>query len=274
MEILDWNPAWSETVWDAQLVRRFHETEFDLIVTDEKSALENLSLDAALLHSVAAGTRGPVTWFWDWSEASVILGSYQSVMNEFDEAMARELGFTFARRVSGGGAMIVEPGKTITYSLVVPDGFLEGLSFVQSFSFLDHWCVQALRSIGIPATYKPINDIASPQGKIGGAAQCRRKKTALHHTAMAYDLDNETMRKLLRHGQSKPNGKGIHSTEKIVSPLCMLTDLTHAELRQFLRDAFSQMFRTKASVFTDAEIADSKDHLERLSSKEWLCRVE
>jgi lipoate---protein ligase len=273
-EIFDWRPEWSETVWDEKLIRRFHETVFDIILTEPLPALENLALDRALLDSVAAGNRGAVAWFWEWSEAAVILGSYQSVMNEFDDAVARELGFTFARRISGGGAMVVEPAKTLTYSIIVPEYFLEGLSFVQSFAFLDHWCVRALRSIGVPATYRPINDIASPHGKIGGAAQCRRRRTVLHHTAMAYDLDDAIMRSLLRHGQAKPVSRGIPSAEKTVSSLTDFIDMSHADLRQYLHSAFVTLFPTKLSTLTDIEHADAAEHLKTLSSEQWLYRVE
>jgi lipoate---protein ligase len=273
MNLLNWNPLWSETEWDTDLIRRFHEIDFDLIVTGQMTALENLALDAALLYSVAAGKRKAVVRFWDWSEAAVILGSYQSVMNELDKECAQSLGFTIARRISGGGAMVVEPGKTITYSIVVPDTFLEGLSFVQSFSFLDHWCVQALRSMGVPAMYKPINDIASAHGKIGGAAQCRRKKTVLHHTAMAYDLDNDLMRRLLRHGQKKMTDKGIASAEKVVSPLRMFTDVSHDQINGRLREAFADLFPTTPASFTADELSDADARRRVLASEEWLYRV-
>ena len=46
-------------------------------------------------------------------------------------------GVTVTRRVSGGGAMFIQPGNTITYSLYVPTSLVEGLSFEQSYAFLD-----------------------------------------------------------------------------------------------------------------------------------------
>jgi hypothetical protein len=40
------------------------------------------------------------------------------------------------RRISGGGAMFMEPGNCITYSLTVPASLVEGLSFQRSYAFL------------------------------------------------------------------------------------------------------------------------------------------
>ena len=66
------------------------------------------------------------------------------------------------------------------------------MSFADSYAYLDDWVLQGLRGIGIEATYQPLNDIASPLGKIGGAAQKRLGSGGvLHHVTMAYDLDNE-----------------------------------------------------------------------------------
>ncbi|MGB5075406.1 MAG: HipA domain-containing protein, partial [Bacteroidota bacterium] len=180
-----WDPAFSETEWDQSLNSRLDDLEFDVILEKPRTAEENLAIDEALLYAAVEGKRKPVFWMWDWSERAVVLGSYQSVGAEFNPDVAKREGFSFARRVSGGGAMVVEPERTITFSLIVPESVVEGLSFRQSFAFLDMWVIRALRGMGIPASYRPINDIVSPVAKIGGAAQCRRRRTVLHHVTMA-----------------------------------------------------------------------------------------
>jgi len=141
--------------------------------------LEHLALDEVLLDSVAAGERGPCVRFWRWTQKALVLGSHQSVRNEVDPGAAAELGFAVVRRMSGGGTMVCEPGGTLTYSLYLPDSFLRGLSFVESFRALDAWVVAALVELGVPASYRPINDIVSPSGKIAGAAQTDAELRAL-----------------------------------------------------------------------------------------------
>ena len=93
--------------------------------------------------------------------------------NEVDPDGASRHGFDVVRRISGGGAMMMEKGNVVTYSLYVPAELVQGMSFADSYAFLDDWVLQGLRSLGIDATYQPLNDIASPAGKIGGAAQKR-----------------------------------------------------------------------------------------------------
>src|SRR3981081_4033855 len=129
----------------------------------------HMALDEVLLNAVAAGKRPPLLRFWGWTEPTLVLGSNQAVSNELDLEAVERHGFTVVRRLSGGGTMLAEPGKTITWSLVIPLEPGAEMSFVESFAYLDRWAVEALRSLGVDAGYRPINDIVSPAGKIAGA---------------------------------------------------------------------------------------------------------
>src|SRR5690606_30682391 len=114
---------------------------------------------------------------------------------------AARYGIPVVRRISGGGAMFMEAGSIITYSLYAPVELVQGMSFADSYAYLDDWVLQALRSLGIEATYQPLNDIASPAGKIGGAAQMRLAGGAVqHHVTMSYDIDAEKLVQVLRIG--------------------------------------------------------------------------
>lgn len=265
----------SETEWDQSLNTRLDALTFDVIVEQPRSAEENLALDEALLYSVAEGRRGPTFWMWDWSERAVVLGSYQSVSAEFNPEVAWREGFSFARRISGGGAMVVEPERTITFSLIVPEAVVEGLSFRQSFAFLDMWVIRALRGMGIPASYRPINDIVSPVAKIGGAAQCRRLHTVLHHVTMAYAIDGAMMWDLLQLDTPRISEKGVPSAVKKVSPLSDFTDQPHVALRERLAAAFAGMYRTELSAVTSEEWTDAHARMAtKFATDEWRYRVE
>ena len=80
----------------------------------------HMALDEVLLDAVAAGRRPPLLRFWGWAQATLVLGSNQAVANELDLAAVERHGFTVVRRLSGGGTMLAEPGRTITWSLVTP----------------------------------------------------------------------------------------------------------------------------------------------------------
>lgn len=274
MTHIAWNPAFSETTWDQSLNTRLDALSFDVIIERPRTAAENLALDETLLYRVADGKRPPLLWLWDWSERAVILGSYQSVAAEFDTEIAAREGFTFSRRISGGGAMVVEAQRTVTYSLIVPEAVVEGLSFRQSFAFLDMWLIRSLRALDIPATYRPINDIVSPTAKIGGAAQCRRRRTVLHHVTMAYAIDGGMMWELLRLDKPRTTEKSVASAVRRVSPLSDFTALPMQALRAHLAESFTELHRAQPSTVTSEEWAEARERMDKkFSTGEWLYRV-
>lgn len=253
----------------------WHDHTFDVIGPVRMPPVLHVALDEVLSHEVAAGRRGPLLRIWDWDSSVVVIGSFQSVRNEIDAEAAAEQGISVVRRISGGGAMFMEPGNCITYSLIVPPSLVEGLSFVQSYAFLDAWVVTALGTVGVNATYVPINDISSDKGKIGGAAQKRFVSGAvLHHATMAYDIDADKMMQVLRIGREKVSDKGIRSANKRVDPMRSQTGMARMDIIESLLTSFRSQHHTRESAYTDAEIeqatrlADSK-----FLSDEWTYRV-
>jgi lipoate-protein ligase A len=92
----------------------------------------HLALDEALSNSLAEGLRKPTLRIWEWDESAVVIGSFQSVKNEVDPEGAQRYGFDVVRRITGGGAMMMEKGNVVTYSLYVPADLVSGMSFADS----------------------------------------------------------------------------------------------------------------------------------------------
>ncbi|MDR0945559.1 MAG: lipoate--protein ligase family protein [Bifidobacteriaceae bacterium] len=248
---------------------------FELIEDGPREPAMEMALDQVYAEALASGRRGPTLRFWQWASSAVVLGSFQSLSREVDLDAARLYGVTVVRRVSGGGAMFVEPGNTITYSLVVPGSLVDGLSFQESYRFLDAWTVRALRSLGVRAEYQPINDIASPQGKIAGAAQKRLADgTVLHHVTMAYDIDAEKMVQVLRIGQEKLAGKGTPSAQKRVDPVRRQTGLTRDEVVAAFIERFGSDYRLERSAPRPGELAKAEDLVKtKFGTREWTARL-
>src|SRR2546428_131488 len=138
----------------AMTVDRLAQLDWDLIAYTPHAAHMHMAVDEVLLHRVIAGLRRPTVRFWAWIEPALVIGSHQSVVNEVDVGAAQELGFTVTRRMSGGGTMLCEPGRTITYSLYLPATIVAGLSFRQSYVSLDAWAVRSFITLGGPAGYR------------------------------------------------------------------------------------------------------------------------
>jgi lipoate-protein ligase A len=235
----------------------------------------HLALDQVLTEEVGAGRRRPTLRIWEWDEPAVVIGSFQSLRNEVDLDNAKRFGVDVVRRISGGGAMFMEAGSVVTYSLYAPGELVAGMSFAESYAFLDDWVLQALRSLGIDATYQPLNDIASPLGKIGGAAQKRLGGGAvLHHVTMSYDMDGEKMVQVLRIGREKMSDKGTVSAAKRVDPLRKQSGLPRAAIIERMEETFVRLTGATRGELTDAELAAAEDLVRtKFGTEEWLNRV-
>lgn len=218
----------------------------------------NLALDEVLTRQVGRANRPPLLRFWGWAKPCIVIGRFQSVSNEIHLDRASELGIEIVRRVSGGGAMLIEPESAITYSAYLPPSMVADLSFPESYAFLDSWIIDALRDLGIDAWYVPLNDITSTGGKIGGAAQARRDGAVLHHTTMAYDMTKGLLTQVLRIGQEKIRDKGIRSAEARVGPLRQQTQMPRDEIIEHLYGWFVNLTGAQATGLSDADIAESR----------------
>src|SRR5690606_11520581 len=161
----------------------------------------HMAIDEVLTQEVGEGRRAPTLRIWEWDSNAVILGRFQSVRNEADPEGAAKHAMTIARRRTGGGAMLIQPQNATPYPPYAPEALVKGMSFIDSYAFLDQWVLAALNSLGINSFYRPINDITSDEGKVGGAAQPRRAGAVLHHVTMAYDMNPAVLLEVLRIGR-------------------------------------------------------------------------
>lgn len=249
--------------------------DWEIVHAKAVSPQMHLALDEVLANEVGEGRRGPTLRIWEWDEPAVVIGSFQSVKNEVDPENAKKYGIQVVRRISGGGAMFMEAGSVVTYSIYAPADLVQGMSFADSYAFLDEWAIIALKSLGIDAVYQPLNDITSPSGKIGGAAQKRLGSGAvLHHVTMSYDMDGQKMTEVLRIGREKISDKGITSAAKRVDPLRSQTGLSRAEIIEQMKLTFKSLYGATDGDLTDAEYAAAEKLVaEKFETEEWLYRV-
>jgi lipoate-protein ligase A len=176
--------------------------------------------------------------------------------------------------LSGGGTMLCEPDRTITYSMLLPESMVGHISFRKSYAVLDAWAVDAFRELGVPASYREINDIISPRGKIAGAAQARRRGFVLHHTTIAHSMDVELLPRLIRLGRASVSDRGVRSAEKDVSPLSWFTALSCDAVADDMRSHFLQAFDARPSELTDTETAAaSRLVASKYATPAWINRL-
>ncbi|MFF1876862.1 biotin/lipoate A/B protein ligase family protein [Leifsonia sp. NPDC058230] len=275
--LLGFSPEGVAVAIRRSLARATSWRDYDWQIVHSKAVhpVQQMALDEVLATEVGEGRRQPTLRIWEWEEPAVVIGSFQSVRNEVDAENAKKYGFDIVRRISGGGAMFMEAGSVITYSIYAPADLVQGMSFADSYAFLDEWVLVALKSLGIDAFYQPLNDITSPKGKIGGAAQKRLGSGAvLHHVTMSYDMDGQKMTEVLRIGREKISDKGIASAAKRVDPLRSQTGLSRAEIIDRMMRTFTELYGATPGDITPEEYA-AADKLvaEKFGTEEWLNRV-
>lgn len=253
----------------------FSDYEWTIIDDEPRLPIVHVALDEVLTEAVGAGSRGPTLRFWNLAGPAVYLGSFQSYRNEVDPENAQRYGIPVIRRITGGGAMFSEPDNAITYSLYVPGDLVQGMSFQDSYAFLDAWVIEALKGLGIDAFYAPLNDITSAKGKIGGAAQKRLASGAvLHHATMSYDIDADKMTQVLRIGREKLSDKGTTSAKKRVDPLRSQTGMAKADVQEALKGTFRRLYGGTEGALTEAELAEADERIRsKFDTEAWLHRV-
>ena len=253
---------------------RLTDLEWEIMPPAAHGAHMHMALDEVLLERVISGARPPLLRLWRWIQPALVIGSHQSVLNEVDRPAADALGFVITRRMSGGGTMLCEAGRTITYSMYVPESAVAGISFRKSYALLDEWAVRAFNEIGVPASYREINDIISPTGKIAGAAQARRRGFVLHHTTIAHAMDAALLPLLIRIGRERLVERGVRSAEKKVSPLSGFTELSCDGVAASLCTYFKREFGAAETMPLEAELESAQRLVEtKYGTSEWINRL-
>lgn len=249
--------------------------DFEVIHGPVVEPMVNVALDETLVEDVAAGRRKPFMRLWEWNGPQVVIGSFQSYQNEVQPDGVERYGITVSRRVTGGGAMFMEPGNCITYSLVIPTALVDGMSFEQAYPYLDQWVMEVLAMLGIKAKYVPLNDIASEAGKIGGAAQKRwANGYMVHHVTMAYDIDAVKMNEVLRIGMEKIRDKGTRSAVKRVDPMRSQTGLPREEIMRVFFDHFKDKYQATEGTITEEDLEVARARCEtKFARPEWVHRI-
>ena len=231
------NSAWIAELWQP----RWEALHLHVVHDEPRMPEDQMRVDEQWAREVAVGRLEPTLRVWEWSAPTVVIGHFQSIADEVNLDEAEREGVSVVRRCTGGGAMFIEPGNTITYSLYAPLSFVAGMTVVQSYQLCDQWLVRALRTLGLDVRFSGLNDIASQHGKIGGAAQRRFPPveggpgSVLHHVTLAYDIDAEKMGRILNTSQEKLSDKAVRSAVKRVDPMRSQTGRSRDDIvRQLL----------------------------------------
>jgi lipoate-protein ligase A len=236
----------------------------------------NMGLDEAILRAVAAGEAPPTLRLYRWSPPCVTVGYFQSLAEELDLDACRAAGVDTVRRITGGGAVLHD--AEITYSIVLPEGHpLAPAGILDSYAILCKGIVEAARSLGVEASFAPINDVCSGGRKLSGNAQTRKLGCLLQHGTVLLEVEVERMFSLLRVPKEKLSGKLISDVKDRVTSLGALLgrEVGYEEAAAALTTGFASAFapygiELEPAALGAAELAEgSRIAAEKFATEAW-----
>ncbi len=168
-----------------------------------RPAAWNMAYDEALLNSCVR--HGSATLrVYGFSPGAVTLGRFRP-LSDVDLGAAERLRVDVVRRPSGGGTVFHDELGEVTYCVAVPlswVGVAENL-----FRRVCGSLAARLREMGLPATYKELNDVLIRGRKVSGSAQLVRGGCVMQHGTLMYATRLDVLRRLL------PGAKNVTTLE-------------------------------------------------------------
>ena len=129
------------------------------------TAAVNMAIDEAVAEAISFNEASPTIRFYGWRPSAVTIGRFQSMEDEVDLEACERLGIDRVRRRTGGGAVYHDQEGEITYSMICPESMVSK-DITASYREVCGHVVEALVSIGLRASFHPINDVLVEGRKI------------------------------------------------------------------------------------------------------------
>ncbi|HEY5637091.1 MAG TPA: alpha/beta fold hydrolase [Burkholderiales bacterium] len=162
-----------------------------VIDTGIRGARENIAFDQALIELRNAG-RIPDTIRFLRFRPSALIGLHQILGHEVRLQYCRDQGIEVARRITGGGGLYLDEGQ-IGWELVLERRALGTVDLASIAARLCTAAAEGLRALGIPAAFRPRNDIEVDGRKISGTGGFIDGNTLFYQGTLLLDFDAERM---------------------------------------------------------------------------------
>ena len=170
----------------------------------------NMAFDEFCLDKLKADE--PVFYLWQ-NRPSVIIGLNQNPYAEVNLTYLEERDIVLARRVTGGGA-VYHDLQNLNYTITgrIRDLESDYPAYVETMA-------RALCELGVPAGLSGRNDILVDGRKCSGYAKRVSKDRLMIHGTLMYDVDIDTLTKVLEAPGSKLSAAGVSSVRSRVANL-------------------------------------------------------
>lgn len=203
----------------------------------------------------------------------ICIGYHQDAQQEIDLDFARENHIPVFRREVGGGAVYLD-GQQLFFQLIVREDHPGVPANIADFykKFLQP-VIDTFRTFGVPAEYKPVNDIITSGRKISGTGAAQVEDMLILVGNFIQDFNYEMMSKCLRVPDEKFRDK-VHKTmyENLTTFLRETGGIpANADLAAELASRYAELLGEMVPKALDAELTRKADELLlEMNTPEWL----
>jgi len=231
-----------------------------------------MAIDEALLALRSRGEIPSTLRLYRFKPSAVTIGYFQKISEAVNLEFLSERGIQFTRRITGGGSVYHDTNGEITYSVVLPvEGSLTDV--LESYRIICSGLVYALRKLGAPAEFVPVNDVVVYGRKISGSAQTRRAGYLLQHGTLMYATDLDTLERALVAPREKLESKGIRSIrERVIVLREVIGDINVEKLVESLVDGFSRALSAEVyyDELSESELRVAGELVEKYRNPSWI----
>lgn len=178
-----------------------------------------------IYHAVAecAGENDPPTLsILRPNQPYVSIGYHQEAGKEVDLKYCQAHNLPVIRRMVGGGAVLLDENQ-LFFHIIVPRKKLPALGLplrlAERYPLLARPAIAAYHKLGIPAAFRPINDIHVHGRKLGGTGAADIGEAFVFVGSMMLDFNHALMARVLRFSDEKMRDKVHKSMEEYVTSL-------------------------------------------------------
>jgi lipoate---protein ligase len=206
------------------------------------------------------------------TEPYVCIGFHQELEKEVDVEFCRAHGLPVVRREVGGGAVYLDRNQVFMQWVFHAEALPRNLA--DRFALYVKPLVETYQALGIPATYRPINDVHVQGKKIGGTGAAQMGQAEVVVGSLMFDFDFELMSQVLKVSSEKMRDKIFQSLNEYMTTMTRLLGKTpdrEAVTRLYLERAQAALGRSLAVGTLNAKELALAQILDRqFVTDEWL----
>lgn len=218
---------------------------FRVIDTGVLEGRLNIAIGQAIVEARQAG-RVPDTLRFLRFPPTALVGRHQALGQEIDLAYCGAHGIGVARRITGGGAIFMEPGL-LGWELAFDRGSLGIRSLPELSREICEAAAAGISSLGVAARYRPRNDIEVEGRKISGTGGFFDGDMLFFQGTVLVDMNPGVMMAALRVPRAKLAKRNLDSVEqRVVTLRELLGDATPG--LGVIQDALAQAFAARFAM--------------------------